>query len=45
MPNLGLNDDQVLEIKGIAKKIKEEIEKGQIKPNHMYYNLEKKNLK
>ncbi len=45
MPNLGLNDDQVLEIRGIAKKIKEEIEAGQIKPNHIYYNIKKKSLK
>ena len=41
MPNLGLNNNQIIEIKDIAQEIKEEIEAGRIKPNHMYYNLEK----
>jgi mono/diheme cytochrome c family protein len=42
MPNLKLREDQILEINGMAKHIKEAIEAGEIKSSHGYYNLEKK---
>ena len=41
MPNLGLNDAQILEIREIAVQIKEAIYSAEIKPNHVHYNLEK----
>lgn len=41
MPNLGLNGDQILEIRDIVEQIKEAIDSGEIEPNHLHYNLEK----
>lgn len=42
MPNLGLNDDQILEIRNIAEQTKEAIATGKIKPKHIYYKMKKK---
>ena len=42
MPNLGLNDDEILKIRNFAQQIKEAIDTGEIKPIHMYYEIEKR---
>ncbi len=41
MPNLGLNDGQILEMRNTALHIKEAIDSGEITPVHTYYELEK----
>jgi len=42
MPDLGFNDDQILEVRNIALHIKEAIAAGEIIPVYTYYELEKK---
>lgn len=42
MPNLGLNDDKILKIRNFAQQIKGAIDTGEIKPIHMYYEMEKR---
>ena len=43
MPNLGLNNDQIIEIRNLVEQIKKMIDSGDIRPIHIYYELEKEN--
>ena len=42
MPNLGFNDDEIIKIRNFAQQIKEAIDTGEIKPIHIYYEIEKR---
>lgn len=41
MPNLGLNESEIAEIRQLARQVKEALEAGRLQPRHAFYEMEK----